>query len=462
VTLVVFALGCPAIAFAPSRAALAQLGYIEHGEYVPGIRYAGYGGGTEYGAYGGGTDCAEHAGGTAHGEHARSGELAGIVDAAWCGLAAEEDVRRLPPVDQACFLSELPEASPACRPALCDRFRLDGLARGYYLNDQRIQWTGVEGTFGVEAIVAPSIECSCGGWDVGVEGEFYLNQPFDRNVLTATPELASYQGNFEADTIEISQLVLSVRRNNLLVAVGKMTTPFGRTHFPLLTNARLDAPFLRTESILWRETGALLRYQPGWFVADVALVNGAEDRDTNSSKGIISRVGIEAESWCVGASIKWQDGIGSDSQKIFDNHVGVDGMVRRGRFTLSGEAIYDEYGFRQPGFDPLDITWGRSIYYRDLNYRTNVPITGVGYYVNLGFEGDRWEGCLNYGEFYPQKLGHPQHDVTHRRGIVKAVYHCSAHLQLYSVVMIENDGYVAQCGRPRRGTVVLAGLQWVL
>lgn len=415
-----------AIAFAPSEAALAQLGY---------------------------TGCPEHAG---------AGKLGGGVDGLWPSPAHEADVTRLPPIDEASFSTDVPEASPVCRPGLFELLEVDCLARGYYLNDQRIQWSGLEGTFGVEGIVAPSIECSYHGCDVAVEGEFYLNQPFERNVLTTSPELASYEGNFDVDTIEISQLVLSVRRNNLLVAVGKMATPFGRTHFPLLTNARLDAPFIRSESILWRETGMLVRYQPGWFVADVALVNGAEDRDTNSSKGIVSRLGIEAEDWCLGASIKWQDGIGSESQKIFDNHVGIDCMVRRGRFTLSAEAIYDEYGFRQPGFDPLDITWGRSIYYRDLNYRPFKPITGVGYYVNLGYEGERWEGCLNYGEFYPQELGHPQHDVTNRRGILKAVYHCTAHLQVYSVVMIENGGYVAQCGRPRRGTVLLAGLQWVL
>jgi len=420
VAIVVFTLGYVAIALVPAGAALAQLGY------------------------------------------AGSGELAVPADALCLGLAAGGDVARLPPVAEACFSDDLPEASPWCRPGLSDRFRLDCLARGYYLNDQRVQWSGLEGTFGIEAIVTPAIECSCGGWEMAVEGEFYLNQPFDRNVLATTPELASYQGNFEVDTIEISQLVLSVRRDNVLVAAGKMVTPFGRAHFPLRTNARLDAPFIRTESILWRETGVLIRYQPGWFVADLALVNGAEDRDTNSSKGVISRVGIEAENWCLGASVKWQDGIGSDDQKAFNNHVGMDCMVRRGRFTLSGEAIYDEYGFRRAGFDPLDITWGRSIYCRDLNYRPFEPITGVGYYVSLGFEGDRWESCLNYGEFYPQELGHPQHDVTNRRGILKAVYHCTDHLQVYSIVMIENDGYVAQRGRRRKGTVLLAGLQWVL
>ena len=49
------------------------------------------------------------------------------------------------------------------------------------------------------------------------------------------------------------------RGGPLTAAFGKMETPFGRTYFPLLTNAWLDAPFLRTEAILWRaqESGAL-------------------------------------------------------------------------------------------------------------------------------------------------------------------------------------------------------------
>jgi hypothetical protein len=339
---------------------------------------------------------------------------------------------------------------------------VDALVRGYYLNDQRIEWSGLEATFGAEAAVSPAFRHDAGSWETAVEGEFYLNQPFDRNVLASTPELVSYRGNFDVDTFEISQLLLSVRRGDFYVAVGKMVTPFGRTYFPLFTNARLDAPFIRTESVLWRETGVLLRYDPGWLVGDVALVNGGEDRDANSSKGIVSRVGIGTDDASAGVSVKWHDGIGSEEQKQFKNHLGMDFMLRRGRFTLSGEAIYDEYGFRRPGFDPLDITWGRSIYYRDLNYRPGVPITGMGYYLNLGFEDERWSGWLNYGEFYPQQLGHAQHDVVNRRGIIKVLRRLGPHLRIYSTVMVENGGYVAQSNRPRKGTVVLAGLEYGL
>ena len=334
------------------------------------------------------------------------------------------------------------------------------VVRGYYLNDQRIEWSGVECTFGAEAAVAPVFKRRFGSWETTVEGEFYLNQPFDRNLLADTPERRSYLENYRVDTFEISQLRIAVATGDLTLVAGKMVTPFGRVYFPLYSNARLDAPFIRTESILWRETGFLLRYAPGVLTADVALTNGGEDRDANSSKALVSRIGIDAERAALGVSFKVHDGIGSEGQKVYNNHVGMDCMVRRGRFICSAEVIYDEYGFRRPGFDPNDITWCRSIYYRDLNCRLNVPITGIGYYVDVGYRGDRWSCFLDYGEFYPQSIGHPQHDVVNRRAIVKVDYHFTPSLSVYAACLVENAGYLAQDNRPRQGGVLLAGLQW--
>jgi len=46
-----------------------------------------------------------------------------------------------------------------------------------------------------------------------------------------------------------------------------MDTPFGRTYFPLYSNSRIDAPFIRTEAIGWRQTGVLLHYKHGLLVA---------------------------------------------------------------------------------------------------------------------------------------------------------------------------------------------------
>ncbi len=174
----------------------------------------------------------------------------------------------------------------------------------------------------------------------------------------------------------------------------------------------------------------------------------------------MSRIGVEWDFFAAGVSVKWQDGIGSDGQKMYNNHVGADLMIRRGRFTLSGEVIYDQYGFRRGGFDPNDITWERSIYYRDQNLAVGKPITGVGYYVNLDYETECWTITLNYGEFHPEQIGDPLHDVTTRRGIGKIIYHRTPCLDFYSMLLLENDVAGAQAGRLRRGIDVLAGVQF--
>jgi len=341
-----------------------------------------------------------------------------------------------------------------------DWYRINGQVRGYYLNDQRIEWTGVEATFGAEGVLAPVYRHKFGAWELNLLGEFYLNQPFDRNILANTAERRSYAANFEVETLEMSQLALSLRREDFEITVGKMLTPFGRYYFPIYTNARLDAPFIRTEAIRWRETGVLLRYDPQWLVLDVAVTNGGFDCDANSSKALISRVGFELENWAGGVSVKYQDGIGSEGQKEFNNHVGADLMYRWSIFTLSGEVIYDQYGFRKPGYDPNDIFWGRSIYYRDLNKAYDKPITGVGYHINLGFCYNRWSGVLNYGEYYPESIGVEQHDIPNRRGILKVDYELAKRLDAYTVIMLENGGYIAQDDRPRISNVLLTGIQY--
>jgi len=341
-----------------------------------------------------------------------------------------------------------------------DCFDCEWSARSYYLNDQRIQWSGNEETFGVEGVLAPVLRHKSGSLETTLQGEFYLNQPLDGNVYLNTQERRSYAANYEVDTLEISQLRIAMRNGNKELVVGKMATPFGRTYFPLYSNARLDAPFIRTESILWRETGLLFRWNPGRFVGELGLTNGSEDGDTNSSKSLVSRLGFEADTWAIGLSIKKQDGIGSEDQKQYNNHLGIDFMARSDRFTFSGEIIYDEYGFRRNTFDPNDITWGRSIYYRDLNNAWYVPITGMGYYLNLDYENGPWCATLNYGEFYPERIGNALHDVVNRRGIVKVAHAFTPHLQSYTVAMVETEGYLAQHTGDRRGKVLLVGLQY--
>lgn len=339
-------------------------------------------------------------------------------------------------------------------------YRVDGQVRGYYLNDQRIEWSGQEATFGAEGAIMPVFRRRAGDWEFTVLGEFYLNQPFNRNLLADTAERRSYLANYETDTFEISQLHLAMRRGDWEVVVGKMATPFGRTHFRLFTNSRIDAPFIRTEAICWRETGALVRWDPSWLVCEAALTNGCDDRDTNSSKALVARLGFDWEGLSGGVSAKAQDGIGSEGQKQYRSHYGVDLGIRWSIFTLSCEAIYDLYGFRRPGYDPDDIFWGRSIYYRDVNLAHNDPLKGLGYYLNLGICWQRWAAELNYGEYYPDEIGDPRQDTPNRRGIVKLDYDLAERLETYGVLLVENDLDNAQDGRTRRGIMVLGGVQY--
>jgi hypothetical protein len=236
-----------------------------------------------------------------------------------------------------------------------------------------------------------------------------------------------------------------------------MPTPFGRTYFPLYKNDRSDAPFLRSESILWRETGVLLQWDPGNWVFTAAATNGGFDRDANSSKALVARAGYETPWLAIGGSIKTQDGIGSEGQKVFNDHLGIDAMLRHGPWVLSGEVIYDEYGLRRP-LNPLNITWGRSLYYRDQTRPAGGPITGLGYYANLGYTGPRLTAMLNFGEFFPTSIGDPRHDVSTWRAIGKLVWH-HGYTDTYVMVLWENDVPGAQDGRLRRGDDILAGVQ---
>jgi len=344
----------------------------------------------------------------------------------------------------------------------------DLLVRSAYLNDQRIEWSGNEATFVAESILGATLRRIGGEWETTVRGEFYLNQPFDRNRYL-TPGRESYANNFEVDVYEISQLFVAARRGNFLMSIGKIITPFGRAYFPIYENSREDAPFIRTESILWRETGVLLQYAGGLSVLSAGLVNGGIDRDTNSSKALIGRAGFGRDNFDVGVSIKWQDGIGSEHQKLRGNHLGADAMYRWGRWQFSGEVIYDEYGFRKSGttmtgepFTAEDITWGRSLYNRELLAADGRKLTGIGYYVNLNIDMERWLLMFNYGEYYPRQIGDHMHDQINRRGIVKLVYRLGGQFESYTMVLRENGISEGQVGKRRNGISVLSGLQFML
>ncbi len=60
-------------------------------------------------------------------------------------------------------------------------FLIDGVVRGYYHNDQRIQWSGQEATFGAEGVLSPRLIQHADEWTVSATGVLFFNQPFDRN-----------------------------------------------------------------------------------------------------------------------------------------------------------------------------------------------------------------------------------------------------------------------------------------
>lgn len=137
---------------------------------------------------------------------------------------------------------------------------------GYYLNDQRYEFTGLEATFGVEGVLAGGVGQQIGGWRFDVETEIFFNQPFDRNILVDLPIRQSFARNFDIDPLQISQFFLSARKGDFYAAGGRFVTPFGRFYYPQYTNNFSDGPFIRSEAIYNRETGALVQWDPGWLV----------------------------------------------------------------------------------------------------------------------------------------------------------------------------------------------------
>jgi hypothetical protein len=333
-------------------------------------------------------------------------------------------------------------------------------ARGFWSNDLRYEFTGQESTIGVEGATLASVVHQEDGWTSAITAEFYLNQRFDDNLLVDYPLRESFSHNFDIDTFEISQLFITANRNDWFCDLGKLVTPFGRYWAPTITNERTDAPFIRTESVLFRETGIQLRYQPNHWRLAAAITNGSSDQDTNSSKALVARAGFDAGNFAGGASVKTQDGIGSENQKEFKNHAGIDLMMRNGRLILSTEWIYDEYGLRRPGFDLDDITWGRSLYNRQLNRGLNQPLSGWGWYANANWQGARANTILQYGEFHPNRIGDNIHDQITRRISSKYIRRISDRLDWYVSGIFENRVANAQDNRNRKGAFVLTGFQF--
>ncbi|MFC2155257.1 hypothetical protein ACFLRB_02040 [Acidobacteriota bacterium] len=335
---------------------------------------------------------------------------------------------------------------------------IGSIFRSYYLNDQRIQWSGVEATFGVEAALTADIQRKIKGGNVGVFSEVFLNQPFDQNILT-DERREKYIPNFQVNTCEIAQLFIGVRKGSFSAALGKKETNFGKHYSLPLLNSFVAQPFIRTETILRYETGLFIDYAPGILDFSLAIINGSQGMDTNSSKAGIIRLGLKGKNWALGVSAKAQDGIGSENQKIYKNHAGLDLMVKTGHFRFSAEVIYDEYGFRKE-YKEENIFWKRSLYYRDVFYKYETPVTGIGGYAGLQYETRKWLVEVNYGEYYPEEIGFPFHDDPIKRGVAKLRISLATGFHLFCMGLFENDRPAEELFKGASGIAFLLGLQY--
>jgi hypothetical protein len=317
--------------------------------------------------------------------------------------------------------------------------QFNGLVRGFYRDDQRIFWSGLEQTFGAEGVLRPLFATQRGAWEFRAEGEFFLNQPYGSSILS-DPVRDVYRANFTNQPFQIQQLYLAAQNGDFLVRLGRVNTPFGRYESPMFSNSLMDAPFLRTEVIGFTETGLFLRYQPQGWSADVGIINDQPDLATNSSKGLVGRLAMDRPYFTLGVSGRLADGISSDQQKRFHNLVGVDGTVRLGRFEVYSETVGDQHGFRY-NFPLLGEPAGlgvRSLYGRDVYVGDNVPIYGVGSYAGIRYRGERLYLDGSFGSYFPQHIGVAFHDVPIHQGVFKASYAITSRLQVFSVGIVEN------------------------
>ena len=119
---------------------------------------------------------------------------------------------------------------------LLDHLEVNGVARGYYLNDQRIEWSGMEETFGAEgdyhAPASPAVRRFRIRHRQRVLHQRALSTAI--NCYRTIAERKSYAANFQVDQFEISQLALVTNYGDWTFKIGKFVTPFGRYLFSAL------------------------------------------------------------------------------------------------------------------------------------------------------------------------------------------------------------------------------------
>lgn len=312
----------------------------------------------------------------------------------------------------------------------------DGTVRSFLKLDQRIAWSGVESTFAAEGVLRPKFERrgTRGVWRA--QGEFFLNQPM--GTMLSDPVRDLYHDNFVTRPFDIFQLALEWETDEWLIRFGRVVTPLGRYPVPMLTNALLDAPFLRTEVLGFTETGALIRWRPGIWSFDLGLSNGEETLDTNSTKALLARAGFDWRSIGFGLWLKAHDGTGSEQQKTFGSRYGFDASFRLRRWTIYAEGIVDEHGLYRGDADPPTLR-PRSLYHRDVYRGRRAPVWGGGFHLGAMLRlADFWIDW-NYGVYWPERIGVPSHDEPIRRALVKLTWRLAPRFDVFGVAIAENS-----------------------
>jgi len=146
----------------------------------------------------------------------------------------------------------------------------------------------MESTFAVEGVLDAGAMQQVDGWELTLESQSFL---ISRSTITCLPIRRS-GGRSPTTSISIRckshKLYVAARRGDFYAAMGRFVTPFGRFYFPNYRNNFDDSPFIRSEAILFRETGLLLQWDPAFGFFNAAVTNGGFQQDANSSKALVA------------------------------------------------------------------------------------------------------------------------------------------------------------------------------
>jgi hypothetical protein len=313
---------------------------------------------------------------------------------------------------------------------------LDATVRSFFILDQRITWTGVESTYAAEGVFRPRYETKTPRGTWRARGEFFVNKPM--GAMLSDPVRDQYHQNFETRPFDIFQLALEWESDEWWIRFGRIQSPMGRYPVPMLTNALLDAPFLRTEIVGFTETGTFLQWRPGIWTLDIGLSNGEGTLDTNSTKALLARLGFHLPLTSAGVWIRAHDGTGSEQQKRFGSFLGFDAQVRLGRWTLYSEGVLDEHGLYRNDGNPAALGQ-RSLYHRDVYRGTRAPIFGGGFHVGAILRWTDFWIDWSYGIYWPERIGLPSHDEPVKRATLKFVWNIAPRFDIYAAAIAENS-----------------------